>query len=102
MATKIGKRGLDIKGDTEVGGPEEAIQRAGRASTKEVRRVRCDFQRTTGGQTENGASGGRKHRGVTGSRQDQGGLGSHNVLVTPSEGKTGPPNQGGPVPIFSG
>ena len=50
----------------------------------------------TGGQTAKGASGGGKHRGVTGNRQGQGGLGSTNAVVLTGEGKTVPPNQGGP------
>ena len=58
--------------------------------------------RTSGGNNKKGAIGRHKHWGVTGGRQGQGGLVSPRVVVPPSEGNIGPPNQGGPGPSVGG
>ena len=64
--------------------------------------VACVSALTTGGHMAKVLNGRGKHRGVTGIRQVQGGLGSPCAMVTTSEVKKVPPNEGGPGPNFSG
>ena len=85
---------MDLKYDRAAGRLED--------STTEVMYSARVSARSTGQQMEKGSSGRGKHRGVTGSSKFQRGLVSTHVVVPTSEGKTGPPNQGGPGTSVSG
>ena len=85
---------MDIKYDRASGRSEDI--------TTEVMDIARVSAQATGRKMDKGSSGGNKHRGVTGSSKVQGGLVSPHVVVPTSEGKTGPPNQGGPGTSVSG
>ena len=88
---------MDVKGEIAAGGSEYSTTEGGESKHKGDTEGAARFPAcATGGQKAKDTNGGGKHRGVTESRQDQGGLGSPHAVVPTSEGKTFPPNQGGP------